>query len=66
MPRRFTARRNWTQSNLLLGAVAILLLTTIAIIANYTGGVAIELGGLEMSLNAQTDGHFQLIFAQAV
>lgn len=66
MPRRFTARRNWTQSNLILGAIAILLLTTIAVIANYTGGVAIELGGLEMSLSAQTDGHFQLLFAQAV
>ncbi len=66
MPRRFKTRRNWTQSNLILGAIAILLLTTIAIVANYTGGVAIELGGLEMSLSAKTDGNIQLVFVQAI
>lgn len=65
MPRRFSTQRNWTQSNLLLGSIAVLLLATVAVIAHFTGGVAIELGGLELSLNAQTDGRFQLAFAQA-
>lgn len=66
MTRKFIARHPWLQSNLLLGAIAIVLLIAIALIANSTGGVAIELGGLQLSLSAQNNGQLELLFAQAV
>tara|TARA_R110000782_G_C14639723_1_gene395456 strand:- start:508 stop:693 length:186 start_codon:yes stop_codon:yes gene_type:complete len=52
-------------NNWLLGGVAVLIVLAIAAIASLQGGMALEMGGLEMTLAPQENGGLQLSFVRA-
>ena len=49
----------------LLGGVATLILLAIVAIASLHGGMAVEMGGLEMTLAPHENGGLQLSFVRA-
>ena len=52
-------------NNWLLGGVAVLIVLAIVAIASLQGGMALEMGGLEMTLAPQENGGLQLSFVRA-
>jgi hypothetical protein len=52
-------------NNWLLGGVATLILLAIVAIASLHGGMALEMGGLDMTLAPHENGGLQLSFVRA-
>ncbi|KCZ92375.1 hypothetical protein [Hyphomonas johnsonii] len=52
-------------NNWLLGGIAALLLIAAAIVATYQGGMAVEMGGLQMTLAPHENGGIQLSMMRA-
>ena len=52
-------------NNWLLGGVAVMIVLAIVVIASLQGGMALEMGGLEMTLAPQENGGLQLSFVRA-
>ncbi len=53
------------QNNWLLGAIAVLLLGTVAIFSTLSGQVSVELAGVSMSLEQRENGGVRVFFVQA-
>jgi hypothetical protein len=52
-------------NNWLLGGVAVLILVAIVAVASFQGGMAFEVGGLEMTLAPHENGGLLLSFVRA-
>jgi len=59
------SKGNLLYNNWLLGGVATLILLAIVAMASLHGGMAVEMGGLEMTLAPHENGGLQLSFVRA-